>query len=1347
MPSSITAALYLLFLLATTRLQAAQASGFDPFTQYAIGRELGEESIYPELQRQKRNVLIFDPPPLEYAIDIEVSLTDSSFLAPIKEYFRNLRFPVSTNISDVEMTVSSINITTVCVPSGEDESCCSCESGHAWPSSGCTDLISCPSAGLAPSQPCSYARERPFRGPYCEPQNGGSCGMGEPVVMNMSVRLNTTFHDDLRNSSSELYKKYKADLDKALNASYRCLPGFVSATTTGFRPGSVEVNYRVEAGSASFRQLAHSNTLVAQYLDESYSIIPTSFTAEITNHTTFTVSPARIFEGDTIQLTCEINTTSENVTWYHGGQAVLSSPQHSLHTTISNTTSQAALTITNVTQKDSGTYICTFANRHLTLNLIYKGREEIEVFPLRIISYSSDSKVSCNNPEIQANSPVLFCCIDGQLPQLTGDWKVKGAVRITGVPSFSSNCTEYKLNITDSLCLAEQSGTVTTYTCELRTGHGARSSRDIRVTYFRAARVRISSSVNTSVSEGYGFSLKCESDVSNYDSISWEIHSGDRIQAVECAACIRSNRSTATSMLTVNTATQDWNGTYICTFSQDSLDSSASVTVSVISLPLKQHILLDPIAAPILCRTPQALNCCISANTVEDYSVKFVVQEKEFQAEKKKQGNFLCYSYNYTETECSPRGLTAYCKFVNSIGQEVNSERMQLSLVPDKGISCSENGVFGREGDILIKPCSVLNASFIRGNKIYRCCSKSWKMERNDCLSEQTNSLLLTAESLVNSPSAQAALPGFLQTLRNQTVLLQSDNSSANLAAIVTILYNISSIPTEAKTSTIIDYFTTVDVIVADSKKELWADLNAEEAPTSSLLLNSVERFSENLQPINNTIPHLSTETLELQGMVVTEHSHADYNKDFSRLGNITANVLIDKIETLPPNSTIVSVAYSALGRILPVNETMYVNSLVISTALSCERNQNFHINMTFQKENLSLKMPQCVFWDFNLNSGRGGWDDHGCTLTAEEGNVTCSCSHLTPFSILMSSDKPAYDSAEDYITHVGLAISILSLVVCIIIESLVWKTVTNNTTSYMRHVCILNTATSLLIANVWFIVTASINEQNMQRRRNLCIATTFFIHLFYLCGFFWMLSLGLILFYRLVFILHNTSKTSQKAVVFCLGYGCPFVFAVTTIAVTLPWNTYTRRDACWLNWNDSKALLAFVIPALAIVAMNLFITAVVIIKILRPNIGDRTNKQERKTLFQICKSLVILTPLLGLTWGFGLATIIKNSHQAFHILFALFNALQGLFILVFGTLWDNKIKEALLKRNSLSRWSSQQTKSTSLILVTPMFSMNYPFSRTFNNLCGKTGKYTVSSSEPSSASTENTSKSYSLLN
>uniref|UniRef100_A0A8C3KVC1 Adhesion G protein-coupled receptor F5 n=1 Tax=Calidris pygmaea TaxID=425635 RepID=A0A8C3KVC1_9CHAR len=506
-----------------------------------------------------------------------------------------------------------------------------------------------------------------------------------------------------------------------------------------------------------------------------------------------------------------------------------------------------------------------------------------------------------------------------------------------------------------------------------------------------------------------------------------------------------------------------------------------------------------------------------------------------------------------------------------------------------------------------------------------------------------------------------------------------------------------------------------------------------------------MENFTLNLRPVNNTIPPVRVENLELQGITVTENS-TNYNKTFRSTENLTVDLFIDKteVQTLTPNSTIISVMYSKLGSILPQN----VNGLIVTTTVSSNRSQKFKINMIFEKINSSLKRPQCVFWNFTLNEPEGGWDTQGCTATQGEDNyVNCSCNHLTSFSILMSPDILPSINAEDYITYIGLAISILSLVSCIIIESLVWKYVTNNTTSYMRHVCILNIATSLLIADIWFIVTASISDQNQEMSKGICFVATFFIHLFYLCVFFWMLSLGLILFYRLVFILHNTSKTTQKAVAFCLGYGCPFVIAVITLAVTLPKNSYTRKDVCWLNWEDSKALLAFVVPALIIVVMNLFITAVVIIKILRPTIGDRSNRQERKSLFQIGKSVAILTPLLGLNWGFGFATVIKDSHRAFHILFALLNAFQGLFILLFGTLWDKKIQEALLKRNSMSKWSSQQTKSSSLILVTPMLAMSYPFSRTFNNLCGKTGKYRVSSSEPSSSSSENTSKAYSLLN
>ncbi|NXC25653.1 AGRF5 protein, partial [Campylorhamphus procurvoides] len=1349
MPSPITAGLLCLFLLVSACCQTSQGSNFKLFP-YVIESTLGEESFHPDMQRQKRNMLVLDVPLPEYTIDIEISLMDSSYLQPIKEFLKNLTVP--TNISNIQTTVTSINITTVCLPSGGNSSCCSCEERYAWPSRVCSDMTPCPSFSLEPALPCSYVQEMPFLGPYCELQTEDSCGMGEPIVMNMSVRLDIDFQDDLGNSSSLLYQKYKADLEKAFNVSYRCLPGFVSATVTGFRHGSIFVNYEVKAGPASFDQVERSNKAVLQVLEPLYQLNPTTFTTEINNQVNFSMKPLNVCEGDTVTLTCEINSAFHTAMWYHSGQIISTSSRHSIETVLE--TRRSILKITNVVEEDSGYYKCSFINSSQSYRLMYTGNETISVLPLHVTPNVKDIEVVCNSPETQKNSPQLFCCTDRHLPSLIATWQVNGTVNITGVSSLEGNCTGYKLNISESQCPPEESGAVTTYTCEVQTGHGARRNESIRVTYLWKAHVTISSSANSSVSEGHPFNIMCKSDASNYDSISWKIQSGSDTKPVDCDMCIQNSKFPATSVLTVKSATQDWSGTYICTFSHNNLESSANMTIKVISLPLKKNILVDPIVASIPCKVPQALECCISANITEDYTVTFVIGQNGFPVGKEKKGNLFCYTYNYTESDCSKeKELTAYCKFKNSLQQGVNSEYIRLHLIPDNQVSCSDSLGIGSERATLIKPCRELHNpdGFTRGSTTYKCINNSWKVARNDCLSVSISNLLSSAESLINSPESKAELPSYLAELKEQTEkeLNTIDSSPANLGAIVSILDMVSSIPADANELTIQNFLSTVDLIVGDSTTEAWEDLNKEKTLKSSLLLQSVENFALHLQPVNNTIPSVSANTVQLQGMVIKGNSITDYNKGFQSTENLTVNVLIGEteIQTLTQNSTIVSVMYSKLGHILPPNGSEYVNGLLITTTVSSNRSQTFEVNMTFAKIDLSLKMPKCVFWNFTLNKHGGDWDTRGCTPTELEDDVICSCSHLTSFSILMSPDKSSQFIFEDYISYVGLAISILSLVVCIIIESLVWKYVTNNTTSYMRHVCIVNIATSLLIADVWFVVTASINDQNQQMSRDICVMATFFIHLFYLCVFFWMLSLGLILFYRLVFILHNTSKTAQKAVAFCLGYVCPFVIAVTTIAVTLPRNSYTRKDVCWLNWTDSKALLAFVIPALVIVAMNLSITAVVIIKILRPTIGDRSNRQERNSLYQIGKSVAILTPLLGLTWGFGLATIIKNSHRAFHIIFALLNALQGLFILVFGTLWDKKIQEALLKRNSTPKWSSQQSKSSSLILVTPMLAMSYPFSRTFNNLCGKTGKYRVSSSEPSTSSSENTSKAYSLLN
>ena len=131
-----------------------------------------------------------------------------------------------------------------------------------------------------------------------------------------------------------------------------------------------------------------------------------------------------------------------------------------------------------------------------------------------------------------------------------------------------------------------------------------------------------------------------------------------------------------------------------------------------------------------------------------------------------------------------------------------------------------------------------------------------------------------------------------------------------------------------------------------------------------------------------------------------------------------------------------------------------------------------------------------------------------------------------------------------------------------------------------------------------------------------------------------------------------------MMAIGFAVGYGCPLVIAATTVASTVPGKGYVRRGACWLNWDDTKALLAFAIPALVIVAVNLVVVLVVAINTQRPSIGS-SKSQDVAIILRISKNVAILTPLLGLTWGFGIATLIEGTSLIFHIIFALLNAFQ----------------------------------------------------------------------------------------
>ncbi|KAM3931416.1 adhesion G protein-coupled receptor F5 [Leptodactylus fuscus] len=1267
--------------------------------------------IDKSLLRRKRATAVS-----HYTVDIEISFPDASLTNQIKQFLaQNLTFPIMLRDNDTE--IQSISVTTACSHTNGNVQC-SCENGYKWRNEVCKLYQPCPGSI---NGSCNCISGTGFPSQYCQLI---------PVSINLSLKILEAFTADFKDSTSETYKRYKATLESQFNNTYQSLSGFRSATLTGFRPGSIIADYTVVTEPVSSTAITDANNnLVANLKAANFSV--DSVKTVIKENITLTVSPENIFNKDTFSLTCTVNTFSNlNFSWDLNGTKI---PNTSPPTSPVYGTVQSVLTIYMASAiNDSGNYTCIAEDSSYS----YQATHPVVILPLNFTTLSQN--VTCDNTDI----PIVQCCTQSTSMDLNLTCKVNEGIQGT-VVSNMNQCIVYTVRGNITTCSGSKSGK---YDCACFTSNGANETLNVNVTYQATNKATVTSEKGT-VSEGKDLSLKCKCDATSVKSISWTL---DRVNITNPPA--NNNLDTCSSTLTIpgNTTTIAWAGNYQCLVDTASGNIvSENKTITIVELPRQNQIVIIPQVQSFMCQNQTDFSCCI--NNIWKYRASLqmkTVSGKNLQKDMTiKEGCFFL-SYVPVEADNTCENFTARCNIINDIFDTVLSNEMHLTFVQDPecqatypGSSKPEKIYYGKIGFTLSVPCSQDDSS-LAGTKYFTCeksgSGATWVPSTRECVSVALNNIQNQLDSLT-SPTSTAQVIEVLGDLRSNVTAIQGSVSTSpnDVSLVVNLLQKVDTFLGSVSQPAMQNFLDTVNVVV--DNPTTWKEVK-NSAQQSANLLQSVENFAGKLT-INGPV-NISNSNVQLSGNVISKLTD-NYTAIFAFSGkiNLTGNVVIDNttLSTFNSNTTVVSVAYSTLMDILPTsgNNTKVhgeINGLIMTTKVS-QNSTKFQIGMDFAKLNTTLNNATCVFWNFNTMN----WDNTGCHERPNVDNttVTCICEHLTSFSILMSSNynpNPSDEVTLTYITYIGLGISIISLVICIIIEITVWKSVTKNKTSYMRHVCIMNIAVTLLMADIWFIIGSALANTDYT---NACVAATFFTHLFYLGTFFWMLTMGLILFYRLMCVFHDLSKTIMMGISFFLGYGCPIIISVITVAVTEPSKTYTVEKKCWLNMTESKAFLAFIIPALSILLVNFITLFVVIIKVLRPSVGDKPKKEEKSSLNHIAKCILILTPLLGLTWGFGIGTMSSPS-VVIHGIFAALNGLQGLFILLFGCLMDKKVRDALFSRFSVSRWSSQQTKTSNLSSSDPVFSKGVI------NLFAKKGVYHISSAQASSSS--EMSNSYSLL-
>ncbi|KAF6101890.1 adhesion G protein-coupled receptor F3 [Phyllostomus discolor] len=740
------------------------------------------------------------------------------------------------------------------------------------------------------------------------------------------------------------------------------------------------------------------------------------------------------------------------------------------------------------------------------------------------------------------------------------------------------------------------------------------------------------------------------------------------------------------TVLSINNISHQWEGKYECCFEAQGFRWELSQVVRVPLRAADVTRLPDQLSVSCAASPGFQLSCC-APPTLLGYVASWSPGEGS-EASLFNQPSDQCL---VLAVQHCPAADTTYTCDLQSPGLTPLRVPISVTVIQDGDIACPEDSAAGawnvtKAGYVAQAPCPVNRTGMVK-----RTCGPDgvWGPVQDSCTDTGLRALLQRAQLLWAGQGRPAAeVPRSLAELLERTGVVSSPSDLLALLGTVTHLAKaVADTGTQLNRSALEALLKTTDKVLDMDTSPLWTEAQVQTPSASSDLLLSVETLARSLRPQDHPFA-FSLPNVQMQTQLLSATLPADYRVSFSTQPPLQALIPRHSLAPLVTGNdsiTMTGLVLRKLDRLLPSNygqglgDSLYTTPglvLAISIMAGGQAFNQGEVIMDFGDRDGTF---HCVFWDHHLFQGNGGWSEEGCQ--AQPANASsaaqCICRHLTAFSILMSRHPVPESRTLDLLSHVGLGASILALLVCLGVYRLVWRVVVRNTVAYLRHAALLNMVLCLLAADTCFLGAALLPPGP---ESPLCLAAAFLCHFLYLATFFWMLAQALMLAHQLLFVFHQLSKRRVLSLMVVLGYLCPMGFAGAALGLYLPRGQYLGERACWLDEKGGVSY-TFAGPVLVIVGLNGLVLAVTMLKLLRPSLSEGPQGEKRQDLLGVTKALLVLTPIFGLTWVLGLATLLEDDSTVPHYVFTILNASQGVFILWFGCLMDKKVQQALRRR------------------------------------------------------------------
>uniref|UniRef100_F7INW5 EGF-like module receptor 1 n=1 Tax=Callithrix jacchus TaxID=9483 RepID=F7INW5_CALJA len=520
-----------------------------------------------------------------------------------------------------------------------------------------------------------------------------------------------------------------------------------------------------------------------------------------------------------------------------------------------------------------------------------------------------------------------------------------------------------------------------------------------------------------------------------------------------------------------------------------------------------------------------------------------------------------------------------------------------------------------------------------------------------------------------------------------------------SFCALINAMYNILDDVCENQTTVVSMKSMAESFVPVLEQMSTWTNFTKKETSSlATVFLESVESttLAAFLRPSENATRTVQTEYLDIESKVIDKECSEENvilslaaKRDRMKIGCSTIEESESRGTTGVAFVSFVGVESVLDERFFHNPQTplansevkLKMNSRVVGGIMTGEKKDDFSDPVIYTLENIQPKQkferPICVSWRTDVEGGR--WTPSGCVvLEASEVHTICSCNHLANLAIIMASGELTMEFSLYVISHVGIIISLVCLILAIT-TFLLCRSIRNHNTYLHLHLCVC-----LLLAKTLFLADIDKTDNQMG-----CAIIAGFLHYLFLACFFWMLVEAVLLFLmvRNLKVVNYFSSRNIKMPYLCVfGYGLPGL--VVVISASVQPQGYGMYNRCWLN-TEAGFIWSFLGPVCTVIMINSILLTWTL-WILRQRLSSvnaevSTLKETRLLTFKAFAQLFIL----GCSWVLGIFQFGPVAGVMAY-LFTIINSLQGAFIFLIHCLLNHQVREEYKK------WITGKTKPSS---------------------------------------------------